>query len=78
MTYIVNMETTIQISKDLRRELQNRKFSSKESYEDVIWDLLEDTMELSEETKRDIEEARKEFKEGKTKTLAQVKKELGL
>jgi len=71
------METTIQISKDLRRELQNRKFGSKESYEDVIWDLLEDTMELSEETKRDIEKARKEFKEGKTKSLAQVKKDLG-
>lgn len=71
------MDTTIQISKDLRKELQNRKFSSKESYEDVIWDLLEDTMELSEETKRDIAEARKEIKQGKTKTLAQVKKELG-
>ncbi len=72
------MDTTIQISKDLRRELQNRKFSSKESYEDVIRDLLEDTIELSEETKRDLAEARKEFKEGKTKTLTQVKKELGL
>ncbi len=72
------METTIQISKELRKKLQDRKFSSKESYEEVIWDLLEDTMEISEETKRDIEEARKEFKEGKVKTLAQVKKELGL
>lgn len=72
------MDTTIQISKSLRRELQNRKFSNKESYEDVIWDLLEDTMELSEETKRDIEEARKEFKEGKTIPHKQVLKELGL
>ena len=72
------METTIQISKELREKLQNRKFSSKESYEDVIWDLLEDNMELSEETKKDIAEARKEFKEGKTITHKQVLKELGL
>jgi len=72
------METTIQISKELREELLNRKFSAKESYENVIWDLLEDTMELSEETKRDIAEARKEIKAGKTKPLSQVKKELGL
>ena len=72
------METTIQISKDLRKKLQERKFNSKESYEEVIWDLLEDTMELSEETKRDIAEARKEVKEGKVKTLSQIKKELDL
>jgi len=72
------METTIQISKELRKKLQDRKFSSKESYEEIIWDLLEDSMELSEETKRDIAEARKEFKDGKTKPLSQVKKELGL
>jgi len=38
---------------------------------------LEDTTELSEETKKDIEKSRKEIKQGKFKTLAQVKKELG-
>ena len=72
------METTIQISKELQKKLKERKFSSKESYEKVIWDLLEDNMELSEETKRDIEEARKEFKEGNTISHKQVLKELGL
>jgi hypothetical protein len=72
------METTIQISKDLRKALSDRKMSSKESYEEVIWDLLEDTMELSEETKRDIEKSREEIKKGKFKSLEQVKKELGL
>ncbi len=39
---------------------------------------LEDTMELNEQTKKEIELARKEFKEGKTISHAQVKKELGL
>jgi hypothetical protein len=51
---------------------------AKETYEEVIWDLIEDTMELSEETKRDIKQAEKEFAEGKTHTLAEVKKELGM
>ena len=35
-------------------------------------------MELSEETKRDIKQARKEFAEGKTHTLEEVKKKLGI
>ena len=49
----------------------------KESYEDIIWDLVEDTMELSEETKRDIKQSEKEIKEGKTVSLDEVKKNLG-
>ncbi len=35
-------------------------------------------MELSEETKRDIEEARKEFKKGKFVTFEQILRELKL
>ena len=76
--YIVPMATTIQISNKLLKELKNRKMFAKESYEDVIWDLIEDTMELSEETKKEIKQAKKEFKEGKFCTLEEVKKELGL
>jgi len=58
--------------------LKKRKISDKESYEEIIWDLLEDGMELSEQTKKEIQEARAEIKAGKYKTLSQVKKELGL
>jgi hypothetical protein len=72
------MTTTIQISKDLQKALHVRKMSDKESYEKVIWDLLEDSMEVSEETKHAIVESRKEIKAGKFKSLSQVKKELGL
>ena len=72
------METTIQISKDLLEKLRTMKIHEKESYENLIWDLIEDRMELSEETKKDIAEAREEFKERKTKSLAQIKKELKL
>ena len=72
------MVTTIQITKDLQSELGKRKMFDNETYEEVIWGLIEDTMELSEETKRDIKQAEKEFKEGKFYTHEEVKKELGL
>ena len=72
------MATTIQISEKLQSELNKRKFTERESYEEVIWDLMEDTLELSEETKKSLAEARAEVKAGKVHTLAEVKKRLGL
>jgi predicted transcriptional regulator len=39
---------------------------------------LEDTMELNEETKKEIEQARADIKSGKFYTHEQVKKKLGL
>ncbi|MEK6937243.1 MAG: hypothetical protein AABW58_04185 [Nanoarchaeota archaeon] len=72
------MATTIQVSEDLLGTLKKKKLYDKESYEEVIWDLIEDSMELSEETKKDIEEARLEFKAGKFYTHEQIKKKLGL
>lgn len=70
------MATTIQISADLQKELTNRKLSDKETYEEVIWGMLEDSQELSDETKKEIADARAEIKAGKSYTIAQVKKEL--
>jgi predicted transcriptional regulator len=70
------MVTTIQVSEELKERLALRKESTKDRYEDVIWDLLEDTMELSEQTKKEIRIARKEIKEGKFVTHIQLKKEL--
>jgi hypothetical protein len=72
------MPTTIQISEKLQKELANRKMYDKETYEEIIWDLMEDAMELDEETKKEISQARQEIKEGKYHTLNEVKKELGL
>jgi predicted transcriptional regulator len=40
--------------------------------------LVEDEMELSEKTKREIEAARKEIKEGKYIPHEELKKRLGL
>jgi len=72
------MVTTIQISEDLQQELANRKMFAKETYEEVIWDLIEDTKELSAETLKNIEVAKKQIKEGKTVSMEEVKKRLGL
>lgn len=72
------MVTTIQIGDELKAELVKRKLSDRDTYEDVIWDLVEDTMELSEETKRNIEKSIDDFKHGRNYTHEQVKKKLGL
>lgn len=70
--------TTIQISKDLLFKLKEKKLYDKESYEDVIWDSLEDSMELSKETKKRIKLAEADVNAGKIYSLENVKKEIGL
>jgi len=70
------MATTIQVSEKLKKELSKMKFSNRETYENIIWDLLEDTIELNERTKKELEESREEIRAGKIYTLGQVKKEL--
>jgi len=37
--------TTIQVSNILHNELIKRKLFDRETYEEVIWDLIEDTRE---------------------------------
>ena len=71
------MDTTIQISKQLVEKLKLMKMHEKESYENIIWDLIEDRMEFSEQTKRNILQSEKEIKEGKTTSLEEIKKKLG-
>ena len=58
--------------------LKTRKQYDKESYEEVIWDLIEDSLELNKETKKAVEEARADIKAGKFYTHEQVKKRLGI
>ncbi len=72
------MATTIQISEETRKELQNRKLFDMETYDEVIQDIIEDTLELSEETKRDIAKSREDYRAGRVLTLEQVKKKHGL
>jgi len=78
VSYIVTMVTTIQVSTQLMETLKSRKQYDKESYEEVIWDLVEDSMELSEETKRRIVQSEKEIREGKTISLEEIKRKMKL
>jgi predicted transcriptional regulator len=75
--YIHSMTaTTIQVSKDLLEDLKSRKMYDKESYEDIIRDLLEDTMELSQQTLENIRKSEEDIKAGRVKTLAEVEARL--
>tara|TARA_Y100000310_G_C20232391_1_gene600849 strand:- start:1 stop:219 length:219 start_codon:yes stop_codon:yes gene_type:complete len=72
------MDTTIQVSKNLLNVLKVMKMYDKESYEEVIWDLVEDRAEFSEETKKNIAQAQKEIKEGNVVSLNEIKVRLGI
>lgn len=72
------VNTTIQISKELLGELKSRKMYDTESYEDIILDLLEDSMVLSKETLENIKQSEEDFKAGRVHSLEEVKEKLGL
>ncbi len=72
------MMTTIQVSGSLVEQLKERKLFDRESYEEIIWDLIEDSSTISAETKKELELARIEIKEGKVHSFERVKQRLGL
>jgi len=72
------MVTKIEISEELKRKLIARKIFEEDTYEDIIWGLLESNLELNEKTKRQIAKARKQFERGEYITHAELKKKLGL
>jgi predicted transcriptional regulator len=72
------MYTTIKLTDELKRKLDEMKLRESESYSDVIEDLIEDRLSLNPDFKKEIEERRKEHKKGKTVSLEDLKKETGL
>ena len=72
------MYTSIQISSELKKLLEKMKLYERETYEDVIERLVEDELELSEETKKEIAVALKEVKAGKYVSHEEAKKKLGI
>ena len=72
------MATTIQVSKSLQEELMGRKLFDSESYEDVIWDMLEDIMEITKETKKILRLSEKDVKGKRIHALSDVKRELNV
>ena len=75
------MATAIQISEETKNKLDYLKDYPKESYEKIIEKIVniaaEEDLELSEETKMEIEQARKEFRAGKSVSFEEVKKKTG-
>jgi predicted CopG family antitoxin len=71
------MDTTIQISNELLQRLKAMKISHTESYESIIWDLIEDRLEFSKQTKENLVKSEKEIAEGKTISLEKLKKKVG-
>ena len=70
------MDTTIQVSRELLNKLMIMKVSEKESYENIIWDLIEDRMEFSKQTKNNIALSEREIRERKTISIENIKKRL--
>ncbi len=76
-TFNMQNQTSIRISLDLLNNLKKFKEEG-DSYEEVIWDFIEPHLELSEQTKKDIELSRKEYAKGNFVTFEEIKKDLGL
>ncbi|MBW3583398.1 MAG: hypothetical protein KY455_09900 [Euryarchaeota archaeon] len=76
------MVTTIQVPDELKTRLARLKKHPRQPYAEVIAEALdyleEDEKELTPASKRALKEARKEFESGQTKSLADVRRELGL
>ena len=70
--------TTIQVSKKVKKELDKLKFSKRDTYNQVIEELIEDTLELSDQAKKDIKEALEDIKKGRVYTQEEIEKEFGI
>ncbi|MBM4248224.1 MAG: hypothetical protein FJ149_02060 [Euryarchaeota archaeon] len=69
--------TTIQIDKGLKAHLDGLKLHPRETYNEVLERLLEDQLELSEQTRREIEEALEAVRKGRFKTHEKLGREMG-
>lgn len=76
------MSTTIQVSDQLKARLARLKKHPRQPYGEVIAEAIdymeEDEMELTPAAKRALADARTEFAAGQTKSMADMRRELGL
>ena len=72
------MATTIQISDEVKEYLDKFRIMNRESYNNVIEFMIEDSLELNEKTRLEIEAARKDIGAGKTISHEEAMKRLGL
>ena len=75
------MKTTmIQIRKNTAHTLKNLKQYGKQSYDEIIRNLIEDAKaeSLTEREKKDVEEALNDVRSGRVESIEEVAKELGV
>ena len=70
------MYTTVKISKEVKKTLDEMKLVEGETYDEIIEDLIEDHMELNPQFKKGMEQSIKEYKAGKTVSFSDIKKKL--
>jgi len=70
------MATTIQISTDVKNHLDKMKIFQRETYNEIILNMIEDNMEINEKTKKELRE--RKLEKGKTVSHEEVKKRFGL
>jgi len=70
--------TTIRISKELLTELKKAKLHDRETYEDLLWDLLENTLDINAGVEEEIDQSIKNIESGKEKTYTweEIEKEI--
>jgi predicted transcriptional regulator len=69
--------TTIQVSKKTKDALETMKLTSRDSYNDVIEQLIEDSQELSDQAVKDLEEALDEIRNGRVISHEEVGRRMG-
>ncbi len=73
-----NEQTSIRISKQILELLKSMKTYPKESYDEVIWELIEPNLELNDATKQNIAESISEYEKGDYFTLEEIEEKYGL
>ena len=68
------MTTTIQISNEVKAHLDKMKIFQRETYNELLLNMIEDNMRINEETVKELEKAKKE----KSVSHEKVKQILGL
>ena len=64
---------TIRVSEDLKKELRQRLQDTDDTYEGVIWGLLENGMNLSAKTKKEIAKSLEEHRQGTSCTMEEMR-----
>ncbi len=72
------MSTTIQISDNVRETLERMKLFERETFNEIIENMIEDNLELNEKTKQELIEARKRIKQGRFITQEEIERRFEL